>query len=124
MERLDYVPKQLDSLISFLSLYYFFYCVTTTLSMLLLQQHLFNSVKIKLVFGTFKLCKSLRYVIIRLILVCCCEIFLLYGNYIFLGFLIFLIILEISYLLVRSNYVNMIQVLCLLGLWITCGSFA
>ena len=64
------------------SLWRFFYYVTTTLSMLLLQQHIFNGIKITFFFGTFKLHIKLLYnyvvswfVIMRYFILCDNKIF-------------------------------------------------
>ena len=106
MVRLDYMHKQLYSHMSFSSLQHFFYYVSTTLSMLLLREHVFNIVKITVVFGSSSYAKM--YVIIRLFLgLSLWDTFIMWQLY-FSRFLksIFLIILEICYLLVRFNYVR------------------
>ena len=69
--------------------------------MLLLQQHNFNSVKITLVFGTFKLCIKVTswFVIVRYFCHMTTTFFQVSKN-------VFLLMLEICYILVRSNYVR------------------
>ena len=95
--RLDYVREQLYSHHCDFS----FIIVTTTLSMLLLQQRIFNGVKITLFFVTF--------------LVCHCEILCIMLQLHFSRFLknLFLITLEIRCLLVRSNYLRKCHIITL-----------
>ena len=99
---LDYVRKQLYShFLSFWSFWRFFYYVTTTLSMLLLQQHIFDNVLFWYVQVSHK-----SYVIITLFLG-----LPLWYTYVTTTFFQvpkkrILITLEIRCLLVRSNYVR------------------
>ena len=81
------------------------------LSMLLLQEHIFNSVKVIVLFGTFKLC--ITWSVISVIM----------WQLHFFSFLkhVFSIILEVCYLYVLTTYVDTIQLLRILGpnFWIT-----
>ena len=89
-----------------LSLWCFFYYVKTTLSMLLLQQHIFNGIKITLFLYVQIAHKT--YFIIKLFLVCHCEMFCIMLQLHFSRFLkhVYLITLEIRPLLVCSSYVR------------------
>ena len=88
------------------SLWCFFYCFTTTLSMLLLQQHVFNRIKITF-FVTFKLRIKVT-LLLRYFLVYHYEILCIIWQPHFSRFLkhVFLITLEIRRLLICCNYVR------------------
>ena len=89
------------------SLWCFFYYVKTTLSILFLQQHIFNGFKITLSFGTFKLPMKVT-LYLRCFLVCQCGIPCIMWQLHFSRVLkdVFLTILERRCLLVRSSYVR------------------